>query len=474
MNLKITATNLDAYDLFHKGIQALARVERAGLYLDIPYCEKVSKHLDRQIEHIRKNLMESDLVTRWRRAFGRNFNMDSNPQLAEVLFGHMGVKPSKFTGSSCRMCKGKGCSFCDNTGDNPSVDEEALDAIDVDEVQDLLRIRRLGKVKDTYLASLMREQVDGIIHPNFNLHIAATFRPSTDSPNLANIPNRNPEIKKLVRRAIKPRPGHKIIAADFKGIEVGIACGYHHDPNMIEYVADKTKDMHRDMAMKLYLLTKEQVNKHIRHSGKNEYVFPEFYGDYWRNCARNLWHSSLKPTHVLPDGTQLRDHLIAQGLRDLEDFECHVESVEDWMWNKKWAKYTAWKEAWLKQYHKQGYFDTLTGFRCQGVMSRNQVINYPVQGSAFHCLLQCIIWLDEDSMKEGWDSRVCNQIYDDVMLDVHPDEEQMVLDRLNYYMKERLPAHWDWINVPLDVEIEATPVDGTWYDKSEDWVLKVA
>lgn len=455
MKLKIQPNKPAAIDLFLKGTLALAKAERLGMRIDVDYCERASKHITRQVRYLRKKIYDSHLISEWRKTFGRKFNMDSGDQLAEVLYNRMGIEPVKMTEHN-----------------KPSVDEEALDALGLPEVDDLVMIRRLNKVKGTYLENLLREQVDGIIHPNFNLHLTATFRPSTDNPNLANIPNREPTTKKLVRRAIKVRPGHKLIAADFKAIEVGIAACYHEDPEMIKYAADSTKDMHRDMAMKLYILSQAEMTKKIRQSGKNRYVFPEFYGDYYGNCARYLWADAKLPTHILENGTPLIDHLKSHKLRTLDEFTEHVKKVERWMWYEKWKVYTEWKEAWIKQYQRQGFFDTLTGFRCSGVMSRNQTINYPVQGTAFHCLLQVIIWLTEDGEKEGWDSRVCNQIYDDVMIDAHPDEERMIVERLNYYMNERLPKHWGWINVPLKVEIEATPVDGTWYDKDEKWLYK--
>lgn len=438
----------DAYQLLHDGVLALARAERAGIYVDVDYCQKMSAHIDRQVARLRESLTDSQLMVKWRRVYGKDFNPDSNQQLGAILFEHMGITPTKTT------AKG-----------GHSTDEDSLSSVDLPEVQDLLKIRRLTKARETYLGNFLREQVDGVIHTNFNLHLAATYRPSTDRPNLANVPNRNAEIKKMVRRGIKARPGHKLLAGDFKGVEVSIAYDYHLDPEMKIYLEDKTTDMHRDMAMRLYMLSKEQVTKQIRHSGKNEFVFPQFYGDWWKSCAKNLWNSAQ--SHTLPDGSPLAAHLAKNGRRTLADFEKHVESVENWMWHEKWPVYTQWKEDWLKAYHRQGYFDTLTGFRCQGLMSKNQVINYPIQGSAFHCMLQCIIWLDQDSMKEGWRSRICNQIYDDLMIDTHPDEEQMVVDRMRLYMRERLPEKWPWIKIPLDVEIEATPVDGSWYEKHE-------
>ena len=474
-------TTLNAYNLLHNGMLALARAERNGMYCDVEYCKETQEHLARQIARCEKQLMRSEFIMNWKRAFGQKFNLGSGDQLAYMLYSpnQLNIEPVKYTGSKCKECKGTGCDFCHDKGENPSVDEEALEATGVPEVTDLLRIRELTKAKDTYIQNFLKEQVDGVIHPNFNLHIARSYRPSTDSPNLANVPTRNPEIKKIVRRALKARPGHKLVCADFKGIEVSVSAMYHKDPEFMRYLFDKGTDMHRDMGEKLFKIDMLDLQKQgssaykpIRQTAKNKFVFPEFYGDWWKSCAASLWAEAHFETHNLPNEATLIQHLAKQGIRNLSQFEKHVETVENWMWNEKWPVYTQWKKDWWESYLEKGYFDSLMGFRYQGIMNRKQACNYPIQGTAFHMMLQCIIWIDEDSLKEGWDSCICNQIYDDLMLDVHPAEEQMVLDRLRYYMKERLPAHFNWINVPIDVDIEATSVDGTWYEKSEKFVLQ--
>jgi len=461
--MQFTPKTIDAYNLFHKGILALARAERNGICCDVDYCEKMEDHLTRQIARLEKQMKQSDLMKRWRGKYGPRLKLGSGQQLADILFNEMGLESVK-----------------DTEEGSASTDEEALDAlaVTVPELYDFLRIRKLTKARDTYLKGFRTEQVDGVIHTNFNLHFARSFRPSTDSPNLANIPKRNPEIQRIVRRAIRPRPGHKILSADFKGIEVGISCCYNLDPVLISYVKDKTKDMHRDMAGRLYLVDMLKLHddlpkmyKMLRHSGKNEFVFPQFYGDWWKSCAGALWTSAHN--YVVWNDEPLIEYLRRQhNIRTLEQFEHHVEDVENWFWKKNFKVYDQWKTNWWDAYCKQGYFDTLTGFRCSAIMDRKQACNYPVQGSAFHCMLQCIVWMDEDSIKENWDSYICNQIYDDLMMDVHPKEERMIVDRMKLYMTERLPEHFKWINVPMGVEIESTKIDGTWYDKSEDYLFQ--
>ena len=252
---------------------------------------------------------------------------------------------------------------------------------------------------------------------------------------------------------------------------------YHHDPTMMTYIKDPTTDMHRDMAQEIYLIDKKmmadlnknahKVYKAIRHLGKNEFVFPEFYGDWYKSCAWNLWHSSKKEVHRLPDGRLLSDHLHDKGLTTLDEFESHMKRVERNFWYKRFPVYTEWKDQWWDAYQLQGYFDTLTGFRCQGVMDRKQAINYPIQGSAFHCTLASMIDIDRHITEHGLETLIVGQIHDEVVLDLVPEEQDELLVVIHEIMTTRLREKWPWLAVPVEVEISLTEIDGTWYDKSE-------
>jgi DNA polymerase-1 len=100
-------------------------------------------------------------------------------------------------------------------------------------------------------------------------------------------------------------------------------------------------------------------------------------------------------------------------------------------------------------------------------MSRNDCINYPVQGAAFHCLLWAFIELDRIMRDEQWDTRLIGQIHDAIVLDVHPDELSHVVEVIRRVTCSDLPNAWKWINVPLDVEMELCPIDKSWADKEK-------
>lgn len=453
----------NAYQLFHDGILALARAERQGIRVDVEAATKQYDELTKVINELETQFKKTKFFKHWDHATGKQVtNIHSNHQLANFLYKVKKIDTKKTTKS------GQG-----------AVDEEALAALNIPELSELLRIRKLKKLRDTYLNGFIQESINGILHPFFNLQIAVTYRSSSDSPNFQNIPVRDEEAKKIIRKCLKARPGHQILEIDFKQIEVGVAACYHKDPTMIKYIEDKF-DMHGDMAKQIFHFKefdkKDPAMKRLRNAAKNGFVFPQFYGDYYGNNAGTLseWASlpvevKYKPTDgiELANGMHLGEHLINNGIKSYKNFLDHLQAIEDHFWTERFPVYNSWKKKWYSQYQKQGYFDMLTGFRCSGIMSPNDVTNYPVQGAAFHCLLWCFIQMDRIIRKNKWKTRLIGQIHDSMLFDLYPPEREDVLVAVRNVCEKKLPAKWSWIIVPMTVEAEICGVDESWYDKKE-------
>ena len=363
------------------------------------------------------------------------------------------------------------------------MDDESLRQMNIPELENLLKIRKLKRVRDTYLSAFAREQVNGYLHPFFNLHLVTTYRSSSDHPNFQNIPKRDEESMQICRKALYPRPGHQLLEIDYSGLEVRIAACYHKDSTMLKYITDPKSDMHTDMAKQIFMVDDfdKNIPSHyvLRQAVKNGFVFPEFYGDYYKNCAVNMacgWGKlpqgkwSYGQGIEMPYGT-LANHFIDKGIKSLDDFTNHVKKIEGDFWGRRFREYAKWKDRWYEKYKKCGYIDLLTGFRCSGIMGKNDCINYPVQGAAFHCLLWSFIELDKIIIKKGLDSRLVGQIHDSILLDVHPDELEYITEHAYNTTCFELPDVWKWIIVPLDIDAEVCPVDRPWSEK-EKYVFK--
>jgi DNA polymerase I-like protein with 3'-5' exonuclease and polymerase domains len=64
-------------------------------------------------------------------------------------------------------------------------------------------------------------------------------------------------------------------------------------------------------------------------------------------------------------------------------------------------------------------------------------------------------------------SKIVGQIHDSIVADVHEEELEEFLKTAQQIMTKRIRKRFDWINVPLDVEAEVTPINGSWYEKKE-------
>ena len=457
--LECNALTKDAYQLIHDGVLAFARAERQGIRVDVDYCEKKKEHLTRKIRRTHKQFEETELAILWKKTYAGRTNIDSNAQLSHILYTIMKIKPTKMTTS----------------GKQGATDEESLAELDIPALNKILEMRKLAKVRDTYLGAFVREQIDGVMHPFFNLHTVKTFRSSSSNPNFQNIPKRDKQSMKICRKGLYARPGHHWLAVDYSGVEVRVACCYTEDPRLIHDTVHG--DMHKDMAVELFAL--DSLNKKhdgegvLRQGAKNGFVFPQFYGDYSGNCVPIL----LKWARIayLEDDTPALVHLSNKGLVKLnkqgmvtnhDKFLKHVQNVEEDFWQVRYKKYTKWKKKWWADYQKRGYMDMFTGFRCKGVMTKNECLNAPFQGSAFHCLLWSFIRIDEIAYEEeNWDSKPIGQIHDEISIDTHPDELEHVAETVQRVSCLELPKEWKWINVPLEVEADLCPVDKSWADK---------
>ncbi len=439
---------IDAYRLFHQGTLAFSDIERTGIKIDGVYYEKQNKILSRKISATEKKIKDSEEIALWKRKEAKEFNPNSGQQLGKLLFDYLKLGSTKQT-----------------AGGNHSTDIEALEPIvkKSEFVANILQLKKLNKLQGTYLKGITREIHNRTLYPSFNLHIPVTYRSSSSKPNFQNIPAREKNAEKLIRTGIIPRDGRQLLEVDYSGIEVRIFACYHKDPKMIEYIHNPKSDMHRDEAANLFLLKKKEVTSGLRFVTKNQFVFPQFYGSWWRQCAMNIWNMSKD--EVLQDGTPIREHLASKGIDTLYDYEEIVKKNEKVFWKKKFPVFAKWRDNLLNTYEENGYIDFLTKFRCSGYMTRNDVWSYPVQGAAFHCLLWSLIELN--FILKQFETKIVGQIHDSIVFDMVPEELDELSVIIRRVMCDDIRIHFPWLIVPLDIDAKISEVNGNWSEMKD-------
>lgn len=467
---KLNPNTLDAMRLFHAGAEALAEMEHAGIRVDLGYLTRKDAELEGRIKEAEAAIKDSEVWEKWKRRYGTNSNLHSRAQLAEVLFNVLGFDRPQVDKTA---------------GGKDKTDEEVLLKLDDEWCREYLRLQKLKKASGTYLRGIRAEVVDGFLRPVFDLHLTVTYRSSSSMPNFQNIPIRNHDVMQMIRGAFVPRPGRRLVEVDFSGIEVRIAACYNKDPVLIKYIEDPSTDMHRDTAADLFLFDKEFLagegkdwaKATVRDFAKNRFVFPQFYGSVWSQCAPHLWEGVQESTRKVP-GTDktLAQVLAKKGIRKLgkceprQDpqpgtFGALVQEAERAMWKDRFKVYAEWKYQWWDEYQRRGYFHTYTGFTVASPLKRNEAINNPIQGSAFHCLLWCIVEISKILRKRKMKSVLVGQIHDSLIGDVMDGELDEFLAICKKVMTVLLPKAFSWICVPIAIEADVTPVDAPWSAK---------
>jgi DNA polymerase-1 len=242
--------------LFHRGllelldtvemplIQVLARMEKAGVALDTDLLEGMSRDLSGTLNAIEKGIYER---------VGHAFNINSPPQLGDILFNELKLKKSRRT----------------KTG--YSTDNEVLEKLRSEDpiIDDILEFRQLIKLKGTYVDALpaLLSRRDGRLHTDFNQAVAATGRLSSNNPNLQNIPIRT-EIGHRIRRAFIPGDsGSVLLAADYSQIELRVLAHLSGDARLTKAFLDR-QDIHTVTAAAVWGIDAAEVSPDQRRIAK--------------------------------------------------------------------------------------------------------------------------------------------------------------------------------------------------------------
>jgi DNA polymerase I len=209
--------------------EVLAEMELAGITLDVGSLARLSAEFGASMDALMEDIHA---------AAGGPFNINSPPQLREVLFERLKI-------STRGVRRGK-------TGLSTDVDvltrlgrEHPLPA-------KILEYRALSKLKSTYVDALpaLVDPRTVRLHTSFNQTVAATGRLSSSDPNLQNIPVRSEEGRRI-RAAFVAAAGHRLISADYSQIELRLLAHLAEDPVLIEAFA-RDEDIHARTAAEVF------------------------------------------------------------------------------------------------------------------------------------------------------------------------------------------------------------------------------
>jgi DNA polymerase-1 len=361
-------------------VRVLARMEAAGVAIDLKFLEELSVELTGQCR---------ELEARIHAHAGEAFNVNSTPQMRRILFEVLGLTPVKRT----------------KTG--PSTDADSLqkmaDAHPI--VEDLLKYREVEKLRGTYADALPPlVGADGRVHASFNQISTTTGRISSDSPNLQNIPVRTAGGREM-RKAFVAAEGYGLLTADYSQIELRVLAHLAEDPGLIDAFA-RNLDVHTVTAARVFGVDESAVDAFQRRFAK-----VVNYGLAYGMEAFGLGQRLDIPTD------QAREIL-----------DAYFESFPN---------VHAYMDETVREARARGYTTTIFGRRRQlpelasdnfriRQMGERMAQNAPVQGSAADIFKLAMIDLDRTLEETGSQSRMILTVHDEIVLEVPVDEVEAV------------------------------------------------
>ncbi len=393
-----------AYKVEFPLVPVLEEMERTGIRLDVESLQSFSKQLEILLENLTKQIYS---------LAGTTFNINSTKQLQEVLFGKLGLKPSKKT----------------KTGF--STDARSLEILrGQHEIIDLLlNYRQISKLKSTYADALPKliDKTTGRIHTTYNQTVASTGRLSSLDPNLQNIPIRT-ELGREIRKAFVPtNEEYVILSADYSQIELRIMASICED----EYLMNAFKngeDIHRHTAALVFQVPPEEVTPEMRRKAK-EVNFGILYG------------------------------IGAFGLKTrLGITQTHAQEIID-TYFATFKKVKSYIDEAIEKARQKGYAETLLGRRrfLPNINSKNRTvrqfeervaINMPIQGTAADMIKLAMIKIHNELQKRNLKTKMVLQVHDELVFDAHKEELEEVKPLIKNLMETALP-----LKIPVVVDI---------------------
>ena len=223
----------------------LARMELAGIAVDIPYLREMSVRMERDLRALEEKI--------WQEA-GEQFNVNSPVKLGQVLFEKMKLPVGRKTAKT--RVSSTGIEVLNDLA-------EAGFPI----ARLVIEYREISKLKGTYVDALPQlADAESRVHSSFHQTVAATGRLSSSDPNLQNIPIRTAAGREI-RRAFVAPPGHKLVIADYSQIELRILAHLSGDQALIAGF-ERGDDIHRATAAKIFGVAPDLVSQEMRFAAK--------------------------------------------------------------------------------------------------------------------------------------------------------------------------------------------------------------
>ncbi len=405
INNKLKETNmLNLYlDIEMPLVYTLFEMEQRGIKADSNVLIEFSQKLTSKINNLEQEIYKLS---------GEEFNINSPKQLGEILFNKLKLPFAKKT----------------KTGYSTSADilEKLVDEHEI--INPVLEYRQLTKLKSTYADGLVNyiNPTDSRIHGKFNQTITATGRISSTEPNLQNIPIRM-ELGREIRKAFVPEDGFIFVDADYSQIELRVLAHISGDELLIN-AYNEEQDIHKITASQVFNTPLNEVTKEQRSNAK-AVNFGIVYGISSFGLGQDL-------NITRKEAEKYIEQYFLTYKRVKEFLDETVASTKETGYSV-----TMFNRRRLVPELKSSNF-------MQRSFGERIAMNSPIQGSAADIIKIAMIKVNRSLKERNLKSRLILQIHDELLIETHLDEIDVVKQILTEKMHEAAD-----LKVPLDIDI---------------------
>jgi len=396
-------------------VGVLAEMEWQGVSIDRPWFASLKERFQRERERVEQDIYE---------AAGEPFNINSNPKLRQILFEKLELPVLKRTPS--------GPSTDASVLQQLAEQGHALPAL-------LMEYRELSKLEGTYLDALpaLVHPGDGRIHTSFNQTVASTGRLSSSDPNLQNIPIRR-ELGRDIRRGFIPRPGWKLIAADYSQIELRLLAHLSADTAFVNAFR-AGGDIHRQTASIIFDVPIEQVTSDMRARAKT-INFATIYGQGANALSRQL---RIEPAEA--------KRFISEYFERFRGIRLYLDSMVEFARENGYVQTLFGRRRYITELRDRNFSVRQFGERT--------ATNSPIQGSAADLIKIAMIRIHDSLRTSGARSIMILQVHDELVFEAPTDEVASLRELVSHEME-----HAAELFVPLVVDIG---VGDNWLDTKQ-------
>ncbi len=379
-------------------ITTLAKIEDIGFKINAQGMLEYAEALD----SLARDLTESIYF----RA-GREFNINSPKQLAEVLFDDLGLPANKKRSTSAEVLE-------ELRPYSPIID-------------DIFEYRQVTKLKGTY-ASVLPTLADekSRIHTDFKQALTATGRLSSADPNLQNIPIKT-KMGREMRRYFVAEDGYTLVDADYSQIELRLLAHISDDYTMCEAFKSGT-DIHTKTAAAVFGIPEEEVTERERKRAK-AVNFGIVYGIGGFSLAKDIGTTTAEATKY-----------IKNYLMNYPSVERYLEDVVGEATERGYTATPMGRRRYIPELNAKNGILRAFGKRV--------AMNAPIQGAAADIMKVAMLRVEKALEKAGLDAKIVMQVHDELVVEVLDSQKEECAEIVKREMENAVK-----LSIPLTVEV---------------------